>query len=90
MRYFLNYQNLGKGDDRPIDEGETIDIDIQKDGHAILPSVGDFVLLDNSGTDMASFRGRVRSRLFRYVKDSCMINIVLEESDDEWGALIKE
>jgi hypothetical protein len=92
MKYFLNYQTLAKGAVRPEDRGQAIEIDIQADGHAIIPNVGDYVSIDNSNrTDMASISGKVKSRLFTYLLDACPINIVLEETvDAEWAALIKE
>lgn len=48
--------------------------------------------------DMPSFRGRVKSRLFRYLggpsdmdtEPACAINIVVEETDGDWGMLVKE
>jgi hypothetical protein len=92
MKYYLDYQQIDKGALRPKDEGTTIEIDIQQDGHAILPNVGDYVSIDNSGTDMANVSGKVRSRLFRYTgqPQTCHINIVVEETDDNWGKLVKE
>ena len=92
MRYDLNYQQIRKGAARPDDEGTTVEIDIKADGHVVLPNVGDYVSIDNSGTDMGSVRGRVRSRLFRYIgkADVCYVNIVVEDTDDDWGKLVKE
>lgn len=91
MRYFLNYQYLPKNSVRPRDDGETIQIDIQADGHAILPNVGDYVEIEGGTTGGSSFDGVVKSRLFRYIAgDACAINIVVEETDVDWGALVKE
>jgi hypothetical protein len=89
----LNYQKLNKGATRPEDRGDAIKIDIQADGHALLPNVGDYVSIDNSMyKDMPpGIDGRVKGRVFRYVADACMINIVLEETEEhEWAALVKE
>jgi hypothetical protein len=92
MRYFLNYQKIHKGSVRPEDRGQAIELDIQADGHALLPNVGDYVSIDNSmHKDVPSIDGKVKSRVFRHVVDACMINIVLEETEEgEWAALVKE
>ena len=65
----------------------------------LLPNVGDFVSLDQSipastMLGVVSFHGRVKSRVFRYVlanekEQWCQINIVVEQTDDDWGALSK-
>jgi hypothetical protein len=98
MKYFLNYQYFPNGAARPSDDGQTCRVEVDETGFALLPNVGDFVNLNNSMGDMASFHGRVKSRLFSYVqggdedrdKDACMICIVVEETDDDWGLLLKE
>jgi hypothetical protein len=96
MKYHVNYQYLPKGASRPVDDGTTVELSVDESGFALLPDAGDFVALDNSMNDMASFHGKVKSRLFSYTqgKDvslaSCIINIVVEETDDDWGKLIKE
>jgi hypothetical protein len=38
----------------------------------------------------ASLTGRVKSRLFAYIRDDCMVNTVVEETDDDFVALRKE
>lgn len=47
------------------------------------------------GGEGTSFSGKVRSRLFRYfsgteVEATCAVNVVVEDSNDDWGKLIKE
>ena len=94
MKYFIDYQYLPKGAARPLDDGEVVPIEIDDTGYALVPNVGDFVLVDASTIDGNSFHGRVKSRLFRYIRtppqDSCAMMIVVEETDDGWGMLIKE
>ena len=81
---------------RPQDDGETVGIEADdRTGTVIIPNVGDFVQIDNSVRgEPISFDGRVRSRLFRYIRTNsevfCAINIVVEETDDDWGKLVKE
>lgn len=98
MKYFIDYQHISKGAARPSDNGEVVPIEASdKSGTVILPSVGDYVHIDNSadGGKRVGFSGKVRSRLFRYIRTSeadvhCLVNIVVEESDDDWGMLVKE
>jgi hypothetical protein len=72
-KYFLNYQKLHTGAVRPEDR-DAIKIDIQADGQALLPHVGDYVSIDNSlDKDMPpGIDGRVKSRVFRYVADALL------------------
>jgi hypothetical protein len=98
VEYHIDYQHLPKGAKRPIDDGEIVGIRPDDDiGPLPLPSVGDFVEIDNSadGGERSSFHGRVRTRLFRYLRAregniSCFVNIVVEDTDDDWSKLIKE
>ena len=97
MKYFVDYQYLPKGAGRPHDDGEMMAIEISE-GHpqSLLPNVGDYVQISNLGSgEYANFSGRVRSRLFRYfrkegIESTCAVNIVVEETDDDWGLLVKE
>jgi hypothetical protein len=95
MKFGVNYQYLAKGGARPRDDGATVDFPHDGDEFALLPNVGDFVSIDNTGSHgTISFAGRVKSRLFRHIINEglqiCQINIVVEETDDDWSLLIKE
>lgn len=97
MKYFVDYQHMSKGSSRPSDNGEVVPIEISSEGDpSILPNVGDFVQIDNSmhGENRSSFAGKVRSRLFRYIcsknDTNCAVTIVVEQTDDDWGMLVKE
>jgi hypothetical protein len=98
MKYHIDYQFLPKGALRPIDDGEIVGIEATDEGGVVvIPNVGDYVEIDNStdGGKRSAFNGKVRSRLFRYIRVSeteiyCSINIVVEENDDDWGKLVKE
>jgi hypothetical protein len=65
-------------------------------GSVIIPNVGDYVSVDNDGDEQgrSSFAGKVRSRLFRYVRVGetlwYIVSIVVEHTEDVWGLLIKE
>lgn len=97
MKYYIDYQYLPKNASRPNDNGTVVPIEVDDSGFALIPNVGDFFSVDPSAlgeeaTD--SFQGRVRTRLFHYIRtpsgDRCFVNIVVEETDDDWGKLIKE
>ncbi len=94
MRFYgVNFQYLPKGAARPLDEGQTVDLSDDPVSISALPQVGDFVEIEQSLKGGASFSGRVRSRLFRYIADTAGVNIIVEEITDEevdWGKLIKE
>jgi len=98
MKYGIDYQFLAKGASRPTDDGEIVGIAATDEtGTVILPNVGDYVHIDNSadGGQRSSFSGKVRSRLFNYIRTSpedvfCHVNIIVEDTDDDWGKLIKE
>jgi hypothetical protein len=97
MIYGIEYQFLPKGAARPTDDGEIVGISAtDATGTVLLPNVGDFVNIDNSadGGERSSFSGRVRSRLFNYIRTHddihCFFNIVVEETDDDWSKLLKQ
>lgn len=98
MKYSIDYQYLPKNAQRPQDDGEIVGIAATTDtGLVLLPNVGDYVQIENSadGGERSSFSGKVKSRLFRYIRNSddtvfCQVNIVVEETADDWGILIKE
>jgi hypothetical protein len=97
MQYVIDYQYLPKGAVRPRDNGQVISINAtDKSGIVVLPNVGDFVHIDNSGESKqrSDFIGRVRSRAFFYTRTHddvfCYVNIVVEETDDDWGMLINQ
>ena len=94
MKYLIDYQYLPKGAARPRDDGEVAPIEIDDTGYALIPNVGDFVQVEASTINGNSFSGRVKSRLFRHIRtppqNTCAVMIVVEETDDDWGMLIKE
>ena len=98
MKYGVNYQYLPKNsaNRRPIDDGAALHDHPATDAELVLlPNVGDYVQIDRSLVKGESFEGKVRSKLFRYIVATdgaqwCQINIVVEESDDDVGMLIKE
>ena len=97
MKYSIDYQFLPMGASRPCDDGVAVGIEAtDESGVVVLPNVGDFVNIQNPDT-YTSFSGKVRSRLFNYIRIPdgevyCGVNIVVEEVSDGkvWGELIKE
>lgn len=89
-KYGINFQHLPKGADRPIDVGQTVECETNDAGFMMVPNVGDFVNLVRVSKDDAEMSGKVKSRLFNYIGEYCAVNIVVEETDDDWGKLIKE
>jgi hypothetical protein len=98
LKYSIDYQYMPKGSDRPSDDGEVVPIEAtDKSGTVIIPNVGDFVHIDtfDQNDPRTKFSGRVRSRLFSYFRHSnkdtfCHVNIVVEQTDDNWDELLKE
>ncbi|SHJ30932.1 hypothetical protein SAMN02745194_02270 [Roseomonas rosea] len=95
VKYFANFQHMAARDARPRDEGDTMPVAFTEQQFGLLPSVGDYVSIQNAETG-ASFSGKVQSRLFSYIQPQgnsdahCLINIVVADTDDDWGLLIKE
>lgn len=92
--YSYDYQFMPKGHPRPLDDGDVVGCKSDDNPLMMLPNVGDYVNISNP-PPRTSFSGKVKTRLFYYMRISedhvhCAINIVIEESDDNWGALIKE
>lgn len=61
---------------------------------ALITCDRDFSRIDNSGDseeERPSFADKVRSRLFRYIRTEhglmCLVNIVIEDTKDDWGKL---
>ncbi len=94
IKYSVEYQQLAKGRHRPSDNGEIVGIKAtDESGLVIIPNIGDFVQIDEC-KDRAGCMGKVKSRAFFYSWTSdeqlcCHVNIVVEETDDDWGKLIK-
>jgi hypothetical protein len=94
MRHTVQFQFRPKGSSRPLDESQ--DFDLPEDQPLNLPAVGDHVYLSGHswGREAALM---VESRLFSYIsldasaeRVTCMINIVLTESETDFGLLLKE
>jgi hypothetical protein len=93
MQISVNYQYSPAPGVRPIDEGVAVDIQLNDAGgsFAFIPNVGDYVQISPLKEGDPSFAGKVRSRYFVYIAAMhCHVNIVVEETTDDFGLLIKE
>ena len=96
VTYGVDYQYMRKGASRPADDGVIVDLSSTDNPLLLLPNVGDYVDIQGQGNTYGSFGGKVKSKLFRYIRTHgnevfCSINIVVEEVDDDvWASLIKE
>ena len=89
FKYGIDYRYLPKGGASPVDNTVPVDVEVDNDEFGLIPNVGDFVDIpgDDPGMRNVPLRGRVRSRLFKYVMNYCYITIIVEDSDDDWGKL---
>lgn len=97
MKYYIDYQYLPTGDRRPRDDGDAVGIEASDQGGlVVLPNTGDYVEVINGSDPQSrvSFAGKVRSRLFQYLhmgqEQVCRVNIVVEETTDDWKMFSKE
>lgn len=95
ITYGVDYQYLRKGAARPDDDGIVVPLESTSNPLILLPFVGDYVSIAGKNNELSSFSGKVKSKLFTYTRIPgdivhCGINIVVEETDDDWGKLIKE
>lgn len=95
ITYSVDYQYLKKGAARPYDDGMVVPLESKDNPILLLPNVGDYIEIGGQGEEHNTFSGKVKSKLFRYIRVSekivhCAINIIVEETDDDWGLLIKE
>ncbi len=91
MKYGIDYRYLPKGAATPVDNTYPVDIHLDESQFALIPATGDFVDIpgDSPGMRNVPVRGKVRSRLFRYVLGYCYVTIVVEDSDEDWAKLGK-
>ncbi|NKI96641.1 hypothetical protein [Rhizobacter sp. SG703] len=96
MKYFVDFQHHHAGSPRPSDDGPAAPIEFDpSEASAIVPNVGDYVQLLALGGNAAQFSGKVSSRLFRYFVSedgvqSVQVNVVVKDTEDDWGQLVKE
>ena len=90
MKYSLQYQYKGPGDQRPQDYGQQDDLTISPGDPVIIPNVGDSLTLMLARENKVDAY-KVVSRHFSYSGDYCCINIVVTDLDmKECAARIKE
>lgn len=87
MKYGIDYRYLAKGSNTLQDNTRQVDVEVDEDQFALIPTVGDYVDMPKEDEDIRSvaLRGRVRSRLFHYLLGYCYITIVVEDFDEPWS-----
>lgn len=95
VNYGVDFQYFPKGAKRPLDDGNVVNLGSDQNQLLLLPNVGDYVHIAGDSSKRTHFSGKVKSKLFSYFRTSesevhCAINIVVEETDDDWGLLLKE
>jgi len=91
VKYGIDFRYLPKGAETPVDNTTPVDVQVDETQFALIPTVGDFVDMpgDNQSLRNVPVKGRVRSRLFRYVLGYCYVTIVVEDTDESWSKLGK-
>jgi hypothetical protein len=90
MKYTVDFQYMPKDASRPLDQGTPVDITTDEKGFTVIPNVGDYVSIEKFNEGDIAFAGKVKSRLFVYLGSHCHVNIVVEETEDSFGALMKQ
>ncbi|MCA1971238.1 MAG: hypothetical protein LDL44_00220 [Caenispirillum sp.] len=92
MKQYVNFQYRPKGASRPQDEPLIFNIPDDPLSPAWLPNVGDHVsFMRQVYEGQEQVNGVVESRLFSYLaRGHCAVNIVVTDSDVDWGKIIKE
>lgn len=98
ITYSIDYQYKEKGSHKPTASGNVIRSSGEETPVMFIPDVGDFVEIGGNpekNENLTSFRGIVVSRFYRYqrISDSevfCHINIVIEESVQDFSSLVSE
>ena len=94
MKYYINIQYRPKHRERPEDEPMMVDIRSENGDFTPIPNMGDHVVFTRpigNGNKSQQIEGVVENRLFTYlVQDICTVNIVVTDSDTDFGILIKE
>jgi hypothetical protein len=64
-----------------------VDVQVDESQFALLPAVGDYVDMPGDGPRLRNgpLKGRVRSRMFRYVLGFCYVTVVVEDTDESWA-----
>ena len=90
MKYGIDYRYLEKGTSTLKDNTRQVDVEVDEKQFALIPNVGDYVDIpaeDERDIREVPLRGRVRTRLFRYVLGYCYVTIVVEDFDEAWAKI---
>lgn len=98
ITYQIDFQFKKKESDMPVAAGNVITTSGDETPMMLIPAVGDFVQIGGNpeeNENVSIFQGVVLTRVFRYERQSgndvyCHINIVVEESPQNFAFLIQE
>ena len=87
MKYGIDYRYLAKGAKTLSDNTRQVDVEVDEKQFTLIPNVGDYVDIPSETDDIREvpLRGRVRSKLFRYVLGYCYVTVVVEDFDEPWS-----
>jgi hypothetical protein len=87
VKYAIDFRYLPKGADKPVDNTNPVDVQVDESQFALIPAVGDYVDMPGDGPTLRNvpLKGRVRSRMFRYVLGFCYVTVVVEDTDESWA-----
>ncbi len=79
MKYGIDYRYLAKGSKTLSDNTRHVDVEVDQTQftYVDIPSETDDIR-------EVPLRGRVRTKLFRYVLGYCYVTIVVEDFDEPW------
>jgi len=98
ITYSIDFQYKRRGDETPSPAGSVIRTSGEETPVMFIPLVGDYVEIGGNPEEdesLTSFRGIVISRFFRYDRQSeqevfCHVNILVEESFQNFGNLVRD
>jgi hypothetical protein len=98
ITYSIDFQYKRRGEETPTPAESVIQTSGEETPVMFIPSVGDYVEIGGNpeeNEELSSFRGVVISRFFRYDRQSeyevfCHVNILVEESFQNFGHLVQD
>lgn len=89
MKYGIDFRYLPKDTSAPVDNTFPVDVQVDETQFALIPNVGDFVDVPGDKSDFRNvpLKGKVLTRLFRYVLGYCYVTIVVGDVDADWSKL---
>ena len=98
ITYSIDFQYKKRGNENPTSQGNVLNSSGEETPVMFIPSIGDYVEIGGNpekDESLSSFKGVVVSRFFRYDRQSqdevfCHVNLVVEETFQNFGTLVQE